>query len=217
MIVVGLTGSIGMGKSTAAAMFRSLGVPVHDADASVHRLLGRAGAAVAAVEAAFPGVAGANGVDRAELGRRVFGDTPALRRLEAILHPMVRADERRFLERMAARRKPLVVLDIPLLFESGSERRCDVTVVVSAPRFVQRARVLRRKTMTEAKFAAILAKQMNDQEKRRRADFVVPTGLGRRLTLQRLQAIVTLLRGHGGMDDAPRHRRGRHARDRARH
>jgi dephospho-CoA kinase len=169
-------------------------------------------------EAAFPGTAGPDGIDRRELGRRVFGDGKALRRLEAILHPMVRADERTFLKRMAARRKPLVVLDIPLLFESGSERRCDAVVVVSAPRFVQRARVLRRPGMTAQKLAVILAKQMPDGAKRRRADFVVPTGLGRRLSLHCLAAIVRILSGWSGRGkQAARHRRERHAGDRARH
>jgi dephospho-CoA kinase len=216
MIILGLTGSIGMGKSTAAAMFRRLGVPVHDADASVHRLLGPGGAAVPRVEAAFPGTSGPNGIDRRELGRRVFEDAAALRRLEAILHPMVRQDERRFLSRMARRRAPVVVLDIPLLFESGSEGRCDAVAAVSAPSFLQRARVLSRPGVTPQRLAAILAKQMPDREKRRRADYVVPTGLGRRLTLQRLAAIVRILKGSTtGM--ARPHRRGRDARDRARH
>jgi len=200
MIVLGLTGSIGMGKSTAAAMLRRLGVPVHDADAAVHRLLEPGGAAVAPVTAAFPGSAtedpatGKRRIDRVALGRLVFADPAALRRLEAILHPLVRADERRFRRRMAARHRPLVVLDIPLLFESGGDRRCDVTLVVTAPPRIQRARVMARPRMTEERFAAIVAKQMPDAAKRRRADFVVPTGLGRNATLRRLAAIVRLLR-----------------------
>jgi len=212
MVVLGLTGSIGMGKSTAAAMLRRLGIPVHDADGAVHRLLGRNGKAVAKVDAEFPGTAGPAGIDRAALGRRVFGDAAALRRLERILHPMVRADTARFLHRMRARRAPLVVLDIPLLLETGGEERCDAIIVVSAPTFLQRARVLGRPGMSEARFAAILAQQMPDAEKRRRADFVVPTGLGRRETLRRLAEIVrvaTAAKLTGG--------RGRHARDRARH
>jgi dephospho-CoA kinase len=207
MIILGLTGSIGMGKSTAAAMFRRLGVPVHDADACVHRLLAAGGAAVPLVEAAFPGVSGSNGVDRGALGRRVFGDDAALRRLEAILHPMVRADERRFLHQMAARRVPLVVLDIPLLFESGNDVRCDAVVVVSAPAFLQRARVLGRPGMTEERFAAILAKQMADRVKRRRADFVVPTGMGHRVTLRCLSEIVRVLTARS--DRGRSNRRGR--------
>jgi dephospho-CoA kinase len=194
MIVLGLTGSIGMGKSTAAAMLRRLGVPVHDADAAVHRLLGPRGAAIAAVEAAFPGVSGPSGVDRRKLGAIVFPDATALRRLEAILHPLVRQDERRFLAHMARRRAPLVVLDIPLLFESGAERRCDAVIVVTAPPFLQRARVLRRPGMSEARFRAVIAKQMPDAEKRRRADFVVDTAQGKLATLRMLASIIRRMR-----------------------
>jgi dephospho-CoA kinase len=194
MKILGLTGSIGMGKSTAAAMLRRMGVPVHDADATVHALFAPGGAAVAPVEAAFPGVVGEGRVDRAELGRRVFGDPVALARLEAIVHPLVRAAEREFLARQRRRRAALVVLDVPLLFETGGERRCDRVVVVSCPAFLQAQRVLARPGMTAAKFRAILAKQMPDAQKRRRADFVVQTGLGRRQALRRLSAIVTLMR-----------------------
>lgn len=198
MIVLSLTGSIGMGKSTAAGMLRRLGVPLFDADHVVHRLLASGGAAVRSVAAAFPGVATeAGGIDRRRLGQRVFVDAVALARLEGILHPMVRAEERRFLGRVRARREPLAVLDIPLLFETGGERRCDYVLVVSAPGFVQRQRVLRRPGMTEIRLAAILQKQMPDREKRRHADFVVPTGAGRAVTLRRLRAIVRLLRGKG--------------------
>ncbi|HEY0523752.1 MAG TPA: dephospho-CoA kinase [Stellaceae bacterium] len=199
MIVLGLTGSIGMGKSTAAAMLRRLGVPVHDADATVHRLMAPGGRAVPAVSAAFPDVlTPTGGIDRRALGARVFGDRAALRRLESILHPMVGAAERRFLARQARRRARLVVLDIPLLFETGGDRRCDAVIVVTAPPFLQRARVMRRPGMTEGKLAAILAKQMPDAEKRRRADFVVPTGLGRDAALHRLAAIVRVMRDRRG-------------------
>ncbi|HZS83108.1 MAG TPA: dephospho-CoA kinase [Stellaceae bacterium] len=225
MIVLGLTGSIGMGKSTAAAALRRLGVPVHDADASVHRLLGPGGAAVAAVAAAFPGTAGPAGIDRAALARRAFADPSALTRLEAILHPMVRAEEERFLRRAAARRQPLAVLDIPLLFESGGDRRCDAVLVVSAPPFLQRARVLARPGMTPERLAAILGRQMPDAEKRRRADFVVATGLGRNQSLRRLAEIVRVLRdraaGNRGGTKPGRRRKGRrwgrNARGRARY
>jgi dephospho-CoA kinase len=195
MIVLGLTGSIGMGKSTAAAMLRRLGVPVHDADAAVHALLARGGAAVAAVGAAFPGVVVAGAVDRGKLGAQVFGDAAALARLESILHPLVRRSARRFLLQAARRRAALAVLDIPLLFETGAEALCDAVVVVSAPAFVQRGRVLGRRGMSPARFAAILARQTPDAEKRRRADFVVETGLSRGATLRRLDGIVKLLRG----------------------
>ena len=195
MIVLGLTGSIGMGKSTAATTLQRLRVPRFDADRVVHRLLGPEGAAVAAVAATFPGVREGNGgIDRSLLGQRVFGDREALSRLERIIHPMVEAEEKRFRAHARARREPIVVLDIPLLFESRSERRCDYVLVVSAPRLVQQQRVLRRPSMTESRLAAILRNQTPDLEKRWRADFVVPTGLSRALSLRRLQAIVRLLR-----------------------
>jgi dephospho-CoA kinase len=195
MIILGLTGSIGMGKSTAAATLRRLGIPLFDADRLVHRLLGPGGSAVELVEAVFPGVRRLEGgIDRALLGQRVFSDREALSRLERIIHPMVEAGEKRFLASARARREPIVVLDIPLLFESGSERRCDYVLVVSAPGLVQRQRVLRRPGMTERRMGAILANQMPDREKRRRADFVVPTGMSRSLSLRRLRAIVRQLR-----------------------
>ena len=195
MIILGLTGSIGMGKSAAAMTLRRLGVPVFDADATVHRLLGPGGAAVRAVDAAFPDVRDeAGGIDRRRLGPVVFGDPPALRRLEGILHPMVRQAEKRFVARARGRRKRLVVLDIPLLFESGGVERCDFVLVVSAPLRLQRERVMRRPGMSENRFADILRAQMPDCEKRRRADFVVVTALGRSVTFRRLKAIVRALR-----------------------
>ena len=195
MIVLGLTGSVGMGKSTAAAMLLRLGVPVHDADATVHRLTAPGGAAVAAVAKAFPDTRRKDGgIDRVALGRRVFADGKALERLELILHPLVRQSQQRFLAAARARREPLVVLDVPLLFEGGGAARCDKVLVVSAPPAVQRARVMARPGMTEARFRAILAKQMPDREKRRRADYVVPSGLGRALTYRKLRQIVRALR-----------------------
>lgn len=194
MIVLGLTGSIGMGKSTAAAALRRLGVAVHDADAAVHALLRSDARTIAAVESAFPGVAGPAGIDRAALGNRVFGDNSALRRLEKILHPRVHQSECRFLARAAAARAAIAVLDIPLLFETGAERRCDATLVVSAPGFVQIARVLRRRGMTRERLAAILRQQMPDATKCCRADFVMPTGLDRRTGLLVLGRAVALLR-----------------------
>jgi dephospho-CoA kinase len=194
MVVLGLTGSVGMGKSTAARMLRRLRVPVHDADAEVHRLLGPGGRAVPAVDQAFPGARKGNRIDRTALGRLVFDDPAALKRLEAILHPRVRTAERRFLAACCRRRVPVAVLDIPLLFETAGESRCDGVIVVSAPPRLQRARVLRRSGMTEARFAAILAQQMPDAEKRRRARWVVPTGLGQALTLRRLKAILREVR-----------------------
>lgn len=194
MKILGLTGSIGMGKSTAAAMLRRLGVPVHDADAIVHRLLARGGAAVAQIETAFPGVVRDGAVDRQELGRRVFGQPAELRCLEAILHPLVRRAETAFLKRHRRTGTPLVVLDIPLLFETGGDRRCDAVAVVSCPAFLQAQRVLRRPGMTAARLAAIRAQQMPDREKRRRADFVLPSGAGKAPVLRGLKRIVTVLR-----------------------
>jgi dephospho-CoA kinase len=194
VIVLGLTGSIGMGKSTAAAALRGLGLPLFDADRVVHRLLAPGGGGAAEVAASFEGVGtAAGGIDRAALGRRVFADRAALRRLEAIIHPRVEAAERRFLARARARRVPIAVLDIPLLFETGSERRCDYVLVLTAPSWLQRQRVLRRQGMSESRFAAVLRQQMPDREKRRRADFVVSTGLSRSHTLRRLRAVVAAL------------------------
>lgn len=190
MRVLGLTGGIGMGKSTAAATFRRLGVPVFDADAAVHRLQARGGRAVAPIAAAFPGSVREGAVDREALRRAVLGDPAALRRLEAIVHPLVRAEERRFLAAARRRGAGLVVLDIPLLFETGGEARVDAVVVVSAPAAVQRARVLRRGGMTEARFRAILARQTPDAEKRRRADRVVRTGLSRHHAQRAVRRLV---------------------------
>jgi dephospho-CoA kinase len=190
MRVLGLTGGIGMGKSTAAATFRRLGVPVFDADAAVHRLQARGGRAVVPIAAAFPGSVREGAVDREALRRAVLGDPAALRRLEAIVHPLVRAEERRFLAAARRRGAGLVVLDIPLLFETGGQARVDAVVVVSAPASVQRARVLRRGGMTEARFRAILARQTPDAEKRRRADRLVRTGLSRHHAQRQVRRLV---------------------------
>ena len=173
-LILGLTGSIGMGKSTVAAMFRKEGVPVFDADAAVHALQGPAGRLVAAIEAAFPGTTGEGGVNRTTLAERVLAAPDALRRLEAIVHPAVGEERARWMAEHAD--APLLVSDIPLLFETGGERHVDKVAVVSASYEQQRDRVLARPGMSEAKFAAILAKQTPDAEKRRRADFVIPTG-----------------------------------------
>lgn len=194
MFVLGLTGSIGMGKSTAATMLRRLGVPVHDADAAVHRIYADDRAAIAEIAAAFPGSVRDGTVDRQALGAQVFGDPAARRRLEAILHPRVRASTRRFLAQHARARTPLVVLDIPLLFETGGERNVDAVLVVSAPAFIQRQRVMARAGMTHEKFAGILKSQMPDREKRRRADYVVETGIGKHYTWCALRRIVDALR-----------------------
>lgn len=176
MIVLGLTGSIGMGKSTTARMFVEAGVPVHDSDETVHRLY--AGIAAPLVEAAFPGTVRDGAVDRGELAKHVLGKPEALARLEAIVHPLVRADADAFLSRHRAAGTRLAVLDIPLLFETGGRSRVDKVVVVTADPEIQLQRVLARPGMTEDKFESILAKQVPDVEKRRLADFVIDTGLG---------------------------------------
>ncbi len=190
MRVLGLTGGIGMGKSTAAAAFRRLRVPVFDADASVHRLQGPGGRAVAPIAAAFPGAVRDGAADREALRRAVLGDPLALARLERIVHPLVRDEERRFLRRARAARAPLAVLDIPLLLETGGQRRVDAVVVVTAPASVQRARVLRRPGMDPARLLAILARQVPDPEKRRRADHLIRTGLSRHTAQRAVRALV---------------------------
>lgn len=192
MRIIGLTGSIGTGKSTAARMLRRAGLPVHDADATVHALFASGGKAVAPVEAAFPGVERDGAIDRAALGRRVFGDPAALRRLEAIVHPLVRAAEADFLRRQRRRRARMVVLDIPLLFETGADRRCDLVVVVTCPPFLQAQRVLARPGMTLERLRQIRTQQAPEADKRRRADVVVPTGCGSRPALRRLRRALGL-------------------------
>ncbi|MCA0051347.1 dephospho-CoA kinase [Mesorhizobium sp. B283B1A] len=193
MIVLGLTGSIGMGKSTTARMFAEAGVPVHDSDEAVHRLY--AGKAAPLVEAAFPGTSAAGVVDRAKLGARVLGDPAALKKLEAIIHPLVRADADAFLARHRTAGESIAVLDIPLLFETGGRNRVDKVVVVTAPAEVQRQRVLARPGMTEEKLAAILAKQVPDAEKRRLADFIIDTGQGMDAARAEVDAIIAELTG----------------------
>lgn len=178
MILLGLTGSVGMGKSTTAAMFAEMGAPVWDADAAVHRLYAKGGAAVGPVGDAFPGVVRDGGVDRGILGARVHGDHAAFTRLETIVHPLVAADRAAFLADAEARGHPVAVLDIPLLFETGAEDRVDAVVVVTAPAEVQRARVLARPGMDETRLAALLERQTPDHHKRARADFVIDTSLG---------------------------------------
>jgi dephospho-CoA kinase len=176
MFILGLTGSIGMGKSTTAKMFAEEGVPVHDADAIVHALY--EGASTGLIEAAFPGTTKDGKVDRQALANRVLGNPAGIKRLESIVHPLVGAARDKFLSDAERNGAPVAVLDIPLLFETGGDKRCDAVVVVSAPEDVQRARALERLGMTEKKLAAILAKQIPDAEKRRRADFIVDTSKG---------------------------------------
>ena len=191
-LIVGLTGSIGMGKSTVAAMFAGAGVPVFDADHEVRAMQGPGGALVPTIEAAFPGSTGPEGVLREKLGALVFGDKHALARLEAIVHPAVAERRAAFLERHAD--APLVVFDIPLLFEKGGADAVDRVVVVSAPAAVQRERVLTRAGMTEAKFADILALQTPDAEKRARADHIVDTGVSIEETEAEVLALIERLK-----------------------
>lgn len=191
MIVLGLTGSIGMGKSTTAKMFAEEGVPVHDSDATVHRLY--AGEAVPLIEEAFPGAVVEGVVDRKRLAEAVLGRPEALKRLEAIIHPLVRADADRFVAENDKAGSPLVVLDIPLLFETGGMDRVDRIAVVSAPAEIQRQRVLARAGMTEEKFAALLGKQVPDEEKRRRADFVIDAGRGYEAAREAVRKIIAEL------------------------
>lgn len=193
--VLGLTGSIGMGKSATADTFRRLGVPVHDADAAVHALY--AGRAAPLIEEAFPGTVANGTVDRAKLGAAVLGHPEQMKRLEAIVHPLVREEEDAFLRRVA-RPAGLAVLDIPLLFETGGEARCDAVLVVSAPAEVQRERVLRRPGMTEEKFKTILAKQMPDAQKRARAHFILDTSRDFAAAEAQARSILACLAGRPG-------------------
>ena len=198
MVIVGLTGSIGMGKSTAAKMLRQMGVPVYDADAAVHRLQAPGGLALPPIEAAFPGVVKNGVLDRQALGARVFGNRDALRRLEAIVHPLVAQQQRLFVRQAARRGEPVVVLDIPLLFEGMGERRVDGVLVVSAPAFLQRLRVMARPGMTAEKLAGILKQQVPDPVKRRKATVVIPTGLGLAPTRRALaKAVRRLMKQRG--------------------
>jgi len=194
--VLGLTGSIGMGKSATAAILRRLGVPVHDADAAVHALY--RGRAAAAIEAAFPGTLREGAVDRSALGAKVLGDARRLKLLEDIVHPLVREEEVAFLRRHGAAAAALVVLDIPLLFETGGEGRCDAVLVVTAPPEVQRARVLSRPGMNAEKLSAILGKQLPDAEKRGRAHFLVDTSRGFASAEAQLRTILSCLAGRPG-------------------
>jgi len=194
MIVVGLTGSIGMGKSTTAAMFAEHGIPVYDADAEVRALYAPGGAAVAPIEAAFPGVTREGGIDRQLLGDRVLGKPEALAKLNGIVWPMMGAARAAFFERAQAAQAPFVVLDIPLLLETGGERNVDVVAVVSAPADLQRRRVLERPGMTAAKLEAIMTAQMPDADKRARADFVIDTSAGMDQARRQVADLVKALR-----------------------
>ena len=192
MIRLGLTGSIGMGKSTTAEMFRTRGVPVIDADAIVHELY--RGEAVAPIEAAFPGSTQDGVVDRARLAEQLTRNPDGFKTLESIVHPLVWRKEREAIDRLQAQGEPVAVLDIPLLYENGAEARVDKVVVVTADSDVQKARVLARPGMTEEKFRMILSRQMADSEKRRRADFIIDTGLGLKHAARRVDEILEELK-----------------------
>jgi dephospho-CoA kinase len=194
MITLGLTGSIGMGKSATAAMFAEEGCPVYDADAEVHRLYAKGGAAVGPVEAAFPGVEEEGAINRAKLSAQVVGHDEALDRLNRIVWPLLGTARREFFRKAEEDGVPIVVLDIPLLFETGGERNMDAVVVVSAPADVQRQRVLAREDMNEAKLDAILARQMADEEKRARAHFVVDTSSGFEAARAQVRDIIAALK-----------------------
>jgi dephospho-CoA kinase len=194
MKVIGLTGGIGMGKSTAAAAFRRARIPVFDADACVHQLQARGGRAVRLIEAAFPGTTTGGAVDRALLRQAVLGKPEALKRLERILHPMVREEEKRFLGRARRGGVHAAVLDIPLLLETPKRPYVDTVLVVSAPRAIQIHRVRLRRRMSQADIEAVLARQMPDAEKRRQADVIIRTGLSRNHTLKALSRVIQGLR-----------------------
>lgn len=196
MIIIGLTGSIAMGKSTAANMLRDMGLPVFDADAAVHKLIGPHGGGVAAVGATFPGVVDreTNAIDREELRTALGSEERCWKLLESVLHPLVQEEKQKFIAQHAAARTPVVVLDIPLLFETGGEKDVDYTICVTAPAFIQRHRALSREDLNEDAFEFRLSRQMPDEEKRKRADFVVQTGLGLFYTRHHLKKIVDGLR-----------------------
>ena len=209
MLILGLTGSIGMGKTVAADNFRRTGLPVHDADNTVHELTGVGGKAVDPIAELFPEAVKKGAIDREALAKRVFGDPEGLARLEEILHPMVHHREQQFLEHRARQGCRQVVLDIPLLFETGGEDRCDAVITVSAPRFLQERRVLRRSGMTRERLDSILARQIPDAEKRRRSDFIVLTSLGRDFSLLQILNIVRITRHWRGRNWPARPYRGR--------
>lgn len=194
MVIVGLTGSIGMGKSETAKMFRRLGIAVYDADAAVHGIYAPGGSAVAPIEEAFPGVTGPNGVDRDALAKRVLNDPAALKKLESIVHPLVGLEQQKFLAQAAAEKAEIIVIDVPLLYETGGQKRVDCVVLVSAPYELQRERVLARPGMSEEKFQSILAKQVPDAQKREQADYIIDSSKGLEAAMAQVEALIPLLR-----------------------
>ncbi len=194
MIVLGVTGSIAMGKSTVSTMLSRMNNPIHDADKTVHNLMNANGKAYHEIAKRFPRVVEFNSVDRIKLGREVFGNSEKLKQLENILHPLVREARDSFIRQQNRYKSRLVILDVPLLYETGSDKHCHKVLVVSAPYFIQRQRVLARQGMTQTKFHDILRRQLPDHEKRRRADFIVPTGLGKAYTYRSLKRLMRNLR-----------------------
>ena len=190
MIVLGVTGSIAMGKSTVSTMLSHLNHPVHDADKTVHELISVDGKAYHAIAKSFPEAIQVDGVDRTKLGQEVFGNSEKLKQLENILHPLVREARNRFVKQQSRYKSRLVILDVPLLYETGGDKDCDKVLVVSAPYFIQKQRALGRHGMTQTKFHDILERQLPDHEKRRRADFIVPTGLGKAYTYRALKRLL---------------------------
>jgi len=216
MVILGLTGSIGMGKTTAAEGFRSFGIPVHDADATVHELMASDGAATEDILDVFPEAKkrepdGTLIIDRQVLAEAVFGNDEALKKLEAILHPLVREKEKAFLEKSAAEGAKMVVLDIPLLLETGGDKRCDGVVVVTAPADVQEKRVLKRPGMTPERLRLILARQVPDAEKLRRADFIINTNQDRKKSLREIEKVVSVASKWDGKHWAERETQERNA------
>lgn len=190
MIILGLTGSIGMGKTTVASQLTQCGIPVCSADTIVHKLLAKGGAAVAPVAEIFPETLEDGAINRTRLGEIVFTDKAQMTRLEHIIHPLVVSEENNFLEQQRKLSARMVVLDIPLLFETEAEKRCNAVIVVTAPAWIQKRRVLQRKGMTKEKFARILAQQMPDEQKRRRADFIIHTGMGKAYSLYQVKRLL---------------------------
>ena len=190
MIVLGVTGSIAMGKSTVSTMLSHLNNPLHDADKTVHELMSVNGKAYHEIAKSFPGAIRVNGVDRTKLGQEVFGNSEKLEQLENILHPLVREARNRFIRQQSRYKSKLVILDVPLLYETGGDKDCDKVLVVSAPYFIQKQRALARDDMTQTKFYDILKRQLPDHDKRRRADFIVPTGLGKAYTYRALKRLM---------------------------
>lgn len=190
MIILGLTGSIGMGKSFVATLFRKENIPVFDADKAVHRLLAENGAAVKKVAALFPAAYKEGAIDRKVLGACAFGNKQGLKALEHILHPLVRKAQGQFIKKARLQKKPMVIVEIPLLFETNGEKRCDRVITVTAPAFLQQKRVMRRPLMTKAKLASIRALQMSDYQKRQKTDYLVYTGLGKAATYRQIKNII---------------------------